>query len=592
MEEFSVKRLLCVALLTFAALPNFSLLAAGPTPPGSTRAVPSRALDMMPVREVTVFKDGSAFLRHEGAMPVDASGNLLMDYLPIPTLGTFWPYVKDEVRLKAVSASPRRVQIERTAINLSEVLEGNVGEKALLTETNGTTTTAVILAVPRRSSEELMATSAPNSPERLPEFGDLIQIKTDKGVKTMPISQIRDVTFENAPKPALGREEFRNLLTLQLDWQGKKPTSKVNAGLAYLQKGLRWIPNYRIVLDDKGGAKVQLQATLVNEVLDLQDVTMNLVVGAPNFVFSDKVDPISLQNTLVRLNSDVNGINNSNMAGNAIMSQAARANGDEDDASHQRGVMDLGPTIDANGPNEDLFLFPLKNITLKKGERMTLLVAEYALKYEDVYTLDASCLPPKEIHANMNGDHQREREMEKLLAAPKVKHGIRIKNESQQPFTTAPALLMRGERVLSQVMMTYTPVDGSVDLDMNTALNIQVSKEENEAPRDEKSVKLDGDEYQKINLAGKITLVNRMQKPITVEVKRIILGEVDKGSLDAKITKLNFLEEKTALSQWWEWYDWPAWWNHLNGMSRITWRASLKPGKAVDLDYTWHYYWR
>ena len=46
----------------------------------------------MPVKEVTVFKDGHAFVLHEGAMPTDAAGNVLMDYLPSPVLGTFWPY--------------------------------------------------------------------------------------------------------------------------------------------------------------------------------------------------------------------------------------------------------------------------------------------------------------------------------------------------------------------------------------------------------------------------------------------------------------------------------------------------------------------
>ena len=45
-------------------------------------AAPLSALAKMPVREVTVFKDGHAFVLHEGSMPVDASGDVKMDYLP------------------------------------------------------------------------------------------------------------------------------------------------------------------------------------------------------------------------------------------------------------------------------------------------------------------------------------------------------------------------------------------------------------------------------------------------------------------------------------------------------------------------------
>ena len=53
---------------------------------------PLSALARMPVKEITIFKDGHAFLLHEGQMPTDAAGNVIMDYLPAPVLGTFWPY--------------------------------------------------------------------------------------------------------------------------------------------------------------------------------------------------------------------------------------------------------------------------------------------------------------------------------------------------------------------------------------------------------------------------------------------------------------------------------------------------------------------
>ena len=43
---------------------------------------------------------------------------------------------------------------------------------------------------------------------------------------------------------------------------------------------------------------------------------------------------------------------------------------------------------------------------------------------------------------------------------------------------------------------------------------------------------------------------------------------------------------------WWGWYSWPYWWNHFNGIGRITWKVKLEPGKNVDLGYKWHYYWR
>src|SRR2546423_416444 len=96
---------------------------------------PLSALAKMPVKEVTVFKDGHAFVLHEGTMPVDASGNVLMDYLPTPVLGTFWPYSADKnVRLSSVVASQRKVLVERTALRLVDMLESNTGAEVIVTE--------------------------------------------------------------------------------------------------------------------------------------------------------------------------------------------------------------------------------------------------------------------------------------------------------------------------------------------------------------------------------------------------------------------------------------------------------------------------
>src|SRR6516225_9340588 len=72
-------------------------------------AAPLSALARMPVREVTVFKDGHALMLHSGKMPVEPSGDVLMDYLPVPVLGTFWPYSADkDVKLTAVVAGKRK----------------------------------------------------------------------------------------------------------------------------------------------------------------------------------------------------------------------------------------------------------------------------------------------------------------------------------------------------------------------------------------------------------------------------------------------------------------------------------------------------
>ena len=248
------------------------------------KAAPAGAVARLPVKEVTVFKDGHAFVLHEGRQPVGAGGEVVMDYLPAPVIGTFWAYSAEKgAKLASVVANQRRVRVERTALTLRELLEANVGAEAFVSETNGLRYPATILGFPTRTSEELAATSPPNSSEALPQKGSLVLLKTAEGTKALAVERIQDVTFKEAPQPKAAQEEFRSSLTLKLDWNGRPPAQTAEVGLVYLQRGLRWIPSYRVDLDGKGKAQVRLQATLLNELVDLQGATVQLVIGVPSF---------------------------------------------------------------------------------------------------------------------------------------------------------------------------------------------------------------------------------------------------------------------------------------------------------------------
>src|SRR5688572_25323188 len=64
--------------------------------------------------------------------------------------------------------------------------------------------------------------------------------------------------------------------------------------MVYLQRGLRWIPEYRIDVDGAGRAKVRLQATLIDDLADLDHASVHLVVGVPKFDFGGEIDPMAL----------------------------------------------------------------------------------------------------------------------------------------------------------------------------------------------------------------------------------------------------------------------------------------------------------
>jgi hypothetical protein len=590
--------------LSLSLLILFALITSAHAEPIPTTA-PATGLAKMPVKEVTIFKDGHALLLHAGKMPVDSAGNVLLDNLPAPVLGTFWPYSNDPaVKLSAVVAGERRIVVNHTTLAIPELLRANIGAHVVVktdTDYEGT-----IVDLPARGIDELRATD-PTTVVKLPQDGELLLLKTGAGTKVLNIAQIQSLIFEGDYKTTSSREETRTLLTLKLQWPDNQPKPQADVGMMYLQKGIRWIPSYKISIDGNGHADVQMQATILNELTDLDDVTANLVIGVPTFAFKDTTDPIAIQQVVAQLSPYFQA----NAASGYAMSNAIMTQGRMGEQQHGGGFggggggggapaggdLDLGPEVTGSQKNEDLFVFTVKHITLKMGERMVIPVTQFTLPYTDVYKLDIPITPPQEIFRSL--DTQRQAELATLFHSPKVMHTLRLTNTADMPITTAPALLLRDGKVLAQSMTEYTPQKASLDLPVTAAVDVLVTKSEKETKRTPNAVNWEGSEYARIDLEGSLKLTNHRTSPITLEISRSILGEVDTADNDGKTDMLNVFEDQSFLPNagdnqpnWFGGYNWPYWWNHFNGIGRVTWKATLDPGKDLSVKYTWHYFWR
>jgi hypothetical protein len=547
----------------------------------------------MPVKEITVFKDGHVFVLHEGEVPTNSEGNVVLDYLPTPILGTFWAYCADsKAKLAGVVSGRRVVSIDTTALSIRELIEANIGAKARITEAGLSPYECMILGIPTRSTEELARTSPPGTPERLPERGDIVMLKFPGGVKAVPMDRIKEIVFIDEPRPIVSREDFRNIMTLRLDWEKRKAGKAANVGMVYVQRGIRWIPNYRIDIDGEGNAMVKLQATLINELADVEDVKAHLVIGVPSFAYEETPDPISLQDSFARLSRVFRRDSRmSQMISNVAMTQVRY---DAGDASRGGGVIDLGPEVAGSGKKEDLYVFTLDRVSLKKGQRMLVPVAEYKLKYSDVFALDLPFGPPPEVRQRF--DDEKQAKLARLLSAPKVMHKIRLENKADCPLTTAPALLLNKGGVMAQGMMTYTPIGASVDLELTMAVDISVKKIDKETGFTPDVEKWDGHRYGRRELAGQIHLTNHRDEAIYLEVQRSILGHIDSASEDGVVEHLDRHEGGWMMTDgtpfWWNWHNWPHWWYYFNTVARVTWKVEVKPKDSIDLEYNWHYFWR
>jgi len=74
---------------------------------------------------------------------------------------------------------------------------------------------------------------------------------------------------------------------------GRSP-AKTTLGMAYLRKGITWIPEYTLKLLDDDTAELTLRGTLVNEAEDLVHADVNFVVGVPHFFHTDFLAPVAV----------------------------------------------------------------------------------------------------------------------------------------------------------------------------------------------------------------------------------------------------------------------------------------------------------
>jgi len=548
---------------------------------------PEKVYAKLPVKEVTIFKDGHSFVLHEGSAQTNENGNVVLDELPKPIMGTFWAYSADSKnKLECVISSRDEVDVEKSAMSVEDLLKSNIGNEILLRDSySGHPYQAQIVRV---LEEE--------TPPANTNGSKIVLLKIREGIKALPVGQIQNITFLEDPNDSVKRKVTKETMTLKLDRGSQEACSPAQVGMAYIQKGLRWIPSYRVEIDGKGNAVIKLQGTIINELSDLDDVSAHLVIGVPCFAFQDTPDPISFQETIAQLSGHFRP--NSRTAygfHNAIMSQSAAVSSYEMSrvGNERENTIDLGPELKGMKTNEDLFVFHLDHITLKKGQRMVVPIAEYALSYTDIYTVDINFSPPLEMRRNFNTDQHLK--LARLFHAPKAVHKIRLKNDTQYPLTTAPATIFKDGQVLAQGMMTYTSIGGIGDLEITTAVNIKVEKSDQQTAATPNAVNWNGSSFTKVDMAGIVKLTNYSDKTITLFVKRSVLGNMDDATQNGTVKQLGHGYDGFAFEGgvpfWWNWCSWPWWWYHFNSIGQTDWEMELDPKEEIKLEYTWHYYW-
>ena len=400
-------------------------------------------------------------------------------------------------------------------------------------------------------------------------------------VKNLTIDQMVSTTEQTTNKKTKRKK---------LNFDFGKPNQDVKIKLMYFRPDVRWIPTYRIELTDepfknnkaeapRNTARISMQGEILNEAEDLVDVPFHLVVGVPNFRFRDTPSPMileaQLQNSLARvapqLGNHDNGAQISNMFSNSLQTQSvSNFRSQQADGGGERAAINMPEELSGKA-SQDLFVYKLDSMTLKKGERASVPILTTEVGYRDVYTWNIAVKHSQAYEAS-----SAEFASPLVLSENKVWRQIELMNNTDVPWTTGAAMFVDGLQPLAQELLTYTSPGGVCRVPVTVAIDLRGDVDDREVSRNLKVIKHRGNSYG--NVIGKINaeLANNKLVKVPVEVNIRFGGKATKASDEGKISLSAFNKK-----------DWEGRGDAINNSSSVRWKAEIKPGESFkpELDY-------
>ena len=491
------------------------------------------------VKRVAVFKNGYAFTYRE-AEAQTSNGWAYTTNLPVGVLGTVWGYsTSPNVKVMSLVASESEKRESERVVDINELLLANEGSRIRFVDYNNSTKTYEgTYEIFSRNRNFSFVRTVENQYQ---QQEIVIALKTETGVMLFSANSLRNIEFFGQPKMEKPKVSKENRLSVKVE--GAKDGEKINLGVAALERGIRWIPSYRVEV--KGTpvkeAKLELEAVMINELTDLTNSEVYFVVGVPHFLFQETMSPLSMNTAFAGVSSYFSagaGRSRRDSYSNAIMAQSYQTDG----ASASETV-DITPTSSeeekANTFSaEQLFLYQANQVNLKKGQRASYRLFSLTVPASEVFEWTLNDAPETQRryldYANSSNSVPLMQDL-----SSKVWYALKLKNQTGMPWTTAPALSFRVWKPLGQDMLSFTPIGGENILRVTPATEVIGTHVLEEKSREQKTLRYGGGDYNfdLITVEGKIKLRNIKKEPVEVVLTRNFVGEAVSAAENGKISR-------------------------------------------------------
>lgn len=510
------------------------LLSFGTLSSQSPSVTSNESKDLSLIRAI-VFKDGFAYTFREGEV-TPTNGQVSLRTIPQAREGTLYAYIADgkgtiaRLEFRQVEIDERKDKSERMFNDLYELLRNNEGKRVRLTTNKGETLEGVLRIVTPIHDDP----SIPRDPQKPIRVAYIaIEGEVTALVRTDQIERVHflePATLKEVREYIVPITERRLAVVLD-DADDGKP---LKLGLAALEAGIRWDATYRLVLTDErpiNEARVELVATIDNQLASLKDTVLLLAVGMPNFPYRMQIASLLAPPGERRV------------AFEAPTMQAARqpAFTQVGPVGGFGGIAEITPILPAETElptleAAQLVFYETTPLTLKREERASLVLFSQTLPCREVFEWSIGEVTISALRSNVVIAG-----MQPLSA--NFWYALALRNTLKVPLTTGIATAYQEWRPIGQGILPFTAVGEEAIIRLTPATEVVGDHEEKELSREPVMEQRETAGKRKetvqvgwwVTIEGTVKIRNTRQEKVTAIVRRTVEGEVIKASDNATV---------------------------------------------------------
>lgn len=516
----------------------------------------------MKVTKAAVFKNGYSQISMAGRIPGNDTKLRVLD-MPVPVLGSFWWDSSDNVSVREVRSESAAVQVPAERFTPLDFLLANPGKEADVVLSNGTHLTGVICVPSAETAESSFRRCHYTAPKKgmshhsresdvvsrdvahnisIPGTAAVL-LRTPGGMVPLQEKHILYAELKCDSPQYPTTEKKLPALVFDLNAPAEGGTLQVSS----LSLGLSWLPSYRLELENDGKAHFQCKVMVMNELVDLNNVQLELVMGYPALGKHLLPSPVAQYYSLddfLKLISDapsrreVLGLS-SNFVSNNNANYVSHAQNDSCNLTQA----------------EDLFFYSVPNFSCAAGQTVTRGIFEGTVHYSHVYSWN---VPTQSSIEQWQRD--RRNDYDSHASSPhEVWHCVRVHNSLNTPWTGGVLDCYAEGRFVGRSDITFTPAGGASLVRLNKTMQTPVQYTETLVSR----------EADVMTLEGKLSLTNQQEKVIDVIITKEVNGTPLSASNGAVTTCT------------------PAYGDNPNGKFR--WELRVQPGETATVTYRYNH---